>query len=157
MRSLGPLLMALFLSGCAVVDGGVELTKTIWGSSTRALEQARTTAIAKTYDKDYWAVVRAAFSSSEQIGRIFKKDEVRGYFVLIGIKGCVDTTEVGVFFVEVNDHQTRVEVSSLSTNAKRIVSKALFHQLDIDFGLALPDPEVPISNDKDVSKVNAKP
>ncbi len=157
MRSLGLVLMVLFLSGCAVVDGGVELTKTIWGSSTRALEEARTTAIAKTYDKDYWAVVRVALSSSEQIGQIFKKDEVRGYFVLIGIKGCVDTTEVGVFFVEVNDHQTRVELSSLSTNAKRIAAKALFHKLDIDFGLAPPDPEAPIAKDKDVPKVNAKP
>ena len=59
----------------------------------------------------------------------------------MGIKGSVNTTEVGVFFVEENDHRTRIEVTSLSTNAKRILSKNLFHGLDIVFGLVPPDPE----------------
>ena len=90
--------MGVLLSGCAAVDGGMELAKTIWGSSTRALEEAR------------------------------------GYLVLMGIKGSVNTTEVGVFFVEVNDTQTRVEIASLSTNAKRLVAKSLFHGLDVSFG-----------------------
>jgi len=55
--------------------------------------------------------------------------------------GSVDTTEVGVFFVELNDNQTRIELSSLSTNAKRLLAKGLFHGMDIVFGLAPPDKE----------------
>ena len=53
---------------------------------------------------------------------------------------AVNTTEIGIFFDELSDTQTRIEVSSLSTNAKRKVSKALFHGLDIAFGYLPPDP-----------------
>jgi hypothetical protein len=71
---------------------------------------------------------------------IFKKDEIKGYLVLMGVKGCVNTTEIGVFFDEISDNQSRIEISSLSTNAKRKVAKALFHGLDIAFGYIPPDP-----------------
>lgn len=119
----------------------IEITKTIWGSSTRKLEQARSDAITKTYDKSYWNTIRAAIAVMEKEEWIlFKKDEVSGYVVLMGIKGAVNTTEVGVFFVEVTPNQTRVEISSLSTSAKRLVAKPLFHHMDIAFGLLPPDP-----------------
>lgn len=148
MRLIIMAVMGLWLGGCVVIDGGVELTKTVWGSSTRALEQARAEAITKTYDKGYWDVLRSAVEFSQKKGYvIFKKNEIKGYMVLMGIKGSVNTTEVGVFFVELGDSRTRVEVSSLSTNAKRIVAKALFHGLDIAFGLVPPDPE-PVIEEK---------
>ena len=60
--------------------------------------------------------------------------------VVMGVHGCVNTTEIGIFFDELSDTQTRIEVTSLSTNAKRKVSKALFHGLDIAFGYLPPDP-----------------
>lgn len=123
----------LCLSGC-IINGGVELTKTIWGSSTRALEQARVNAITKTYGQKYWDTIRATLNVIEKNDyEIFKKNEVNGYVVILGIKGSVNTTEVGIFFVEVNEAQTRVEISSLSTNAKRIVAKTLFQGLDTVF------------------------
>ena len=129
----------VLLNGCALVEGGMEVGKTIWGSSTRALEHARANAITKTYQKGYWETLRASLEFLEQKGYvIFKKDEIKGYIIVIGVKGSVNTTEVGVFFLELGD-QTRIEVSSLSTNAKRLVSKALFHGLDINFGLIPPD------------------
>ena len=136
------LAMAVVLSGCAVVDGGIEVGKTFWGSSTRALEKARTNAITKTYDKPYWDTVRAAHEViAKNRYEVFKRDDVHGYAVLMGVRGSVNTTEVGVFFVEVGENQTRIELSSLSTNAKRMVAKNLFHGLDIAFGLIPPDPE----------------
>ncbi len=140
MRVILVIGLVLILNGCVVVDGSVEIGKTFWGSSTRALEKARAQSLTKTYDKGYWDVVRATEEFCQKKYLIFKKDEVRGYMVIMGIHGSVNTTEVGVFFVELNDHQTRIEVSSLSTNAKRIVAKALFHELDINFGLIAPDP-----------------
>ena len=72
---------------------------------------------------------------------IFNRDEANGYVVVMGVKGAVNTTEIGIFFVEINERQTRIEISSLSTHAKRIVAKDLFHGLDITFGYAPPDPE----------------
>ncbi len=151
MRFILIIPIVLLCSSCAVINGGQEFTKTIWGSSTRVLEQARDTAITKTYDKPYWDCVRQSIDIlKDQKLVIFKKDEVRGYVVVMGIKGSVDTTEVGVFFDEMSDEQTRLQISSLSTNAKRKLAALLFHQLDIAFGLAPPDPvvEEPVNDRK---------
>lgn len=126
-------------SSCTAWDNTVEVGKTIWGSSTRALEQARDHAITKTYDKPYWDCVRSAITYSKKHWVIFQKDEIKGYMVVMGVKGCVNTTEIGVFFDELSDNQTKVEISSLSTNAKRKVAKELFHGLDIAFGYLPPD------------------
>ncbi len=141
------IIMIVIFSGCAVIDGGIEAGKTVWGSSTRALENARVDAIVRTYDKGYWEVIRAAEEFCKDRYVIFKKDEIKGYMVIMGVKGTVNTTEIGVFFIDINDAQTRVEVSSLSTNAKRIVAKQFFHGLDIAFGLVPPDPEDIVPSD----------
>jgi len=144
MRLILTAVMGMFLSGCAVVDGGVEAGKTLWGSSTRALEKARADAITKTYDKNYWDVLKATVDFAKKNYVIFKKDEIKGYMVVMGVHGSVNTTEVGIFFVETAENQTRIEISSLSTNAKRLVSKALFHELDVAFALVPPDPSTPV-------------
>lgn len=141
MRVVVITLLCFFSAGCALIDGAAESVKTVWGSSTRALERVRYKAISKTYDKPYWDVVRAAINAAEHNRYvIFKRDDVQGYCVLMGIPGSVNTTEVGVFFAEISESQTRVEVASLSTNAKRFASKGLFHAMDVEFGLAPPDP-----------------
>ncbi len=148
MRFILLLSVVCLCSSCALVNTivgvPVELAKTIWGSSTRALEQARDRAVTKTYKKPYWDCVR---SSVDVVGKkgwvIFKKDEIKGYMVVMGVPGCVNTTEIGIFFVDLPDHQTRIEVSSLSTNAKRKVARILFHGLDIAFGFLPPDPVEP--------------
>ncbi len=106
--------------------------------------QARDKAITKTYDKPYWDCVRSAIAVvHKKHWVIFKKDEIKGYMVVMGVKGSVNTTEIGIFFDELSDTQTRIEISSLSTNAKRKVAKALFHGLDIAFGYLPPDPPEP--------------
>ena len=142
MRYILILAILLMGSSCAHPIGStVEFGKTIWGSSTRALEEARDKAITKTYDKPYWDAVRSAIAVVKKRNWvIFEKDEIKGYMVVMGVHGCVNTTEIGIFFDEVSDAQTRIEVSSLSTNAKRKVSRALFHGLDIAFGYLPPDP-----------------
>ena len=144
------------LCGCGTLK---EFSKSIWGSSTRVLEEARVNAITKTYDQGYWKCVRATIDFLNEKGYvIFQKDEVHGFIIVIGIPGAVNTTEVGVFFVELNENQTRIELSSLSTNAKRLLSKPLFHGLDIAFGLVPPDPEPVITKtDVENQKVEIKP
>jgi hypothetical protein len=146
MRFILIIAIAFFCSSCTALNNGldntVEFGKTIWGSSTRALEAARDKAVTKTYDKSYWDCVRSAIAVADKKNHwvIFKKDEIKGYMVVMGVKGCVNTTEIGVFFDELSDTQTRIEITSLSTNAKRKVAKALFHGLDIAFGYLPPDP-----------------
>jgi len=154
MRLIPLLVMVLLCSSCAFwdhpVDNTIEVGKTIWGSSTRALEAARDRAMTKTYDKSYWDCVRSAVAvvSKKQHWVIFKKDEIKGYMVVMGVKGCVNTTEIGVFFDRLSDTQTRIEVASLSTNAKHKVAKGLFHGMDIAFGYIPPDPPQPVEAQK---------
>jgi len=155
MRFILMIAIAALCSSCTALNNGVdntvEIGKTLWGSSTRALEQARDKAVSKTYDKPYWDCVRSAIAVTAKNGWvIFKKDEIKGYMVVMGVHGAVNTTEVGIFFDELSDNQTKIEVSSLSTNAKRKVAKALFHGLDIAFGYIPPDPPKPL----DLTKID---
>ena len=145
MRFILIIAIVCLCSSCTALNHGadntVEVAKTIWGSSTRALEQARDNAITRTYDKSYWDCVRSAIAVVDKKHWVmFKKDEISGYLVVMGVKGCVNTTEIGIFFDELSDKQTRIEISSLSTNAKRKVAQGLFHGLDIAFGYLPPDP-----------------
>ena len=115
-------------AGCASIS---ETGKTIWGSSIREMEKRRPYAITKTYPKGYWDCVQATLKAIEDNKYVvFQKDEVKGYIVVMGIPGYVNTTEVGIFFDELSDNETRIELSSLSTNAKRAAAKALFKGLD---------------------------
>ena len=163
MRFILMISIIFLCSSCAVWDNTQEVGKTLWGSSTRALENARDNAMTKTYEKSYWDCVRSAIDIVKRKKLVlFKKDEIKGYLVVMGIPGSVSTTEVGIFFDELTDTQTRVEISSLSTNAKRKVSKILFHGLDIAFGYLPPDPPelkvVPVSDqDADQNTTASKP
>ena len=121
-------ILCLALAGCASVT---EVGKTFWGSSIREMEKRRVDAITRTYHKGYWECMEAVLKVIEENHYlIFQKDEVRGYVVVMGIPGYINTTEVGIFFVEISDNEVRIELSSLSTNAKRAVAKALFKGLD---------------------------
>jgi len=123
--------MLFFVSGCASVE---ETAKTIWGSSTRALNEARSEALTKTFSRGYWEVLRMVVTTAEKTHLyVFKKDTIRGEIILMKVPGCVDTTEVGIFIVEISDNESRVEISSLSTRAKRAVARLIFKGLDVAF------------------------
>ena len=53
----------------------------------------------------------------------------------MGIKGNVDTTEVGIFFTQSNHTTVKLDVSSLSSSAKRKVAEAVFKELDQRFSV----------------------
>ncbi len=128
------LLSVVFFAGCA---SPMEISKTIWGSSTRSLEKARVNGIVKTYNQPvsrcYDEVLKAV--TDAQL-KVFIDDKAKSTIVVMGIKGSVNTTEVGIFFSETEDHQTKIFVSSLSSNAKRIVADKVFPKLDAILGLS---------------------
>ncbi|MCA9401650.1 MAG: hypothetical protein KC713_08480 [Candidatus Omnitrophica bacterium] len=141
---------ALFLSGCSQA---VEVSKTVWGSSTRALDHARVEGVSKSYDctiddcfdvvllldrtnrsellenKEYYTNV----TESPGVFDIFIKDRLHARIIVMGIEGNVNTTEVGIFFERDNLDMVRVDVSSLSSSAKRKVADAVFNELDRHF------------------------
>ena len=168
-RLLSVLTIIFFLMSVSSCSQVTEITKTLWGSSTRALEEARQEAISKTYQCSYAecfeAVLRLGqtFAKSEEEKALLekepKKDEAsskpavpgmvpidqkgsliifiqnkeKGHIVFVGIPGSVNTTEVGVFFVPGKDNTVRLEISSLSTNAKKKTAELIFAELDKQF------------------------
>ena len=77
MRFILIIMIACLCSSCSLVDTSEEVSKTLWGSSTRVLEEARDNAITKTYDKSYWDCVRNAIKvADKKKWIIFKKDEI---------------------------------------------------------------------------------
>lgn len=64
---------------------------------------------------------------------VFLKDPRQKHIVVIGITGNVDTTEVGIFFDEAGPAAVKIEISSLSSTAKKRVAQAVFEALDKRF------------------------
>jgi hypothetical protein len=132
MRIISCLFLCLILTGCG---HAIEFSKTIWGSSTRALEEARVNGIIKTYDcslsRCYDEVLKAAQDAQYTV---FINNKAKATIVVMGIKGSVDTTEVGIFFSDISDTQTKIYISSLSSNAKRTVAHTVFPKLDAILG-----------------------
>lgn len=138
-----------------------ETAKFIWGSSVKRLEEARVDAIKGTYrcsfNDCYDSVLTLARSEPVYVKKynedgkeiddkgnvkapdpvgffdVFINDRVKKRIVVMGIKGNVDTTEVGIFFSQPNLTTVKLEVSSLSSNAKRKVAEAIFTELDSHF------------------------
>ncbi|OGX36391.1 MAG: hypothetical protein A3C36_02145 [Omnitrophica WOR_2 bacterium RIFCSPHIGHO2_02_FULL_52_10] len=158
--------LSIFTSGCAHIT---ETVKALWGSSTKALEEARADALTRTYACQYQecfdAVLALAYQDDEwleppeeaaedeqeQEGEeelevkkskpsghfaVFIKNFKKKHIVVMGVPGNVDTTEVGIFFNELVDSTVKLEVTSLSSSAKRTVSEIVFRELDMKFSAA---------------------
>lgn len=130
----------ILLGGCAPLQ---ETAKSLWGTSTTALELARADALRKTYLCDLKECYEAALSlgrnegslkpQAEKFFDVFLKDPRRRHMVVMGIQGNVDTTEVGLFFEDLGGGVVRLEVSSLSASAKKKVARAVFEEFDRRF------------------------
>ena len=128
------------LSGCAVLD----MPKKVWGSSTRTLDKARVHALSATFschfndcfdnvltlDRQNTKLV----SKTRKFFDVFLQNRSEGVVVVMGISGNIDTTEVGIFFSpSTDDGETTVQISSLSSTAKRKVAGAVFNELRQQF------------------------
>jgi hypothetical protein len=141
----------LTLAGCSYV---ADFPKTVWGSSTRALESARDEAVKKEYvcslDDCFAAVLtlnrrdESTIPLTEKFFDVFIKNRIKRHLVVMRIKGNVNTTEVGIFFVRPTRTTVRIEISSLSSSAKEKVSNAVFQELDLRFSEATPADNGPL-------------
>lgn len=128
------------MMGCSPV---IELAKSIWGSSTRALEKARSDAVKQTFsctrDKcfddivDFAQVSLSAEDLEKKNYEVFIKDRKRGLIVVMDVPGCTDTTEVGIFLTDLAPSGVTIEISSLSENAKHNVADMLLGYLSLKY------------------------
>ncbi len=119
--------MLLVLVGCGPA---METAKILWGSSTRALEAARSNAFRRDFSCDLDACYKETLKIAElEKWEIFIKKRKEPMIVVMGIKGAVETTEVGIFFKSISAGRVEIAVTSLSTNAKRTAAETLFAEL----------------------------
>ncbi len=131
---LALLLLSFSALSCSMIH---ESVRTVWGSSVRVLQNERDNAISKSYycsmDECFQAVVDLA-ESADEMGKtpyeIFMKDRLRRFIVVIKVPVSVDTTEVGIFFDRLGKEEIKIELSSLSTNAKLNAAGLIFERLD---------------------------
>ena len=153
------MLFVLMVSpGCSHL---IESGKTLIGTSTRVLENARVEALSTMFKCSYYdcfdvvlSIARTA-SSIQPVGidgeeqtvdiekdvadkntkpfEVFMKNRSNGYIVVMGTSGNVNTTEVGIFFSKRGRQVIKVEISSLSSAAKRKGAKAVFAKLSSKF------------------------
>ncbi|MDD3375566.1 MAG: hypothetical protein PHY73_07600 [Candidatus Omnitrophica bacterium] len=117
--------------GCARL---MEIPKSILGSSTKALEDYRSTATVKQYPCSLDSCFNDILDIADEAELdIFIKEKKRGLIVLMGFEGVTDTTEVGIFLTSVSEAQTKLEVVSLSSSAQRIASELIFLELNNKF------------------------
>jgi hypothetical protein len=70
---------------------------------------------------------------------LFLQDKAKRHIIVMGVPTSIDTTEVGVFFEPTGAGETRVEISSLSTNAKTRAAEIIFAELEKSFAV-VPQP-----------------
>jgi hypothetical protein len=60
---------------------------------------------------------------------VFVRDPARNVLVLTNVPSCVDTTQVGLFFMPTPDGGTRIDVASRSERARETVSRMIVLRL----------------------------
>ena len=123
-RIVAALLVCVFLNGCATSTK--EMLRCIIGNSTKELEDSRKDAVTKVFDYSY----EICFAKVEKILKdmpnlsIYSKDT----HMIALFYTRSSTTEVGVFFTEIDPTHTKVEISSASPSTKEWIAKNLFSE-----------------------------
>lgn len=148
--------MCAVFAGCARLK---EIPKMLWGSSTLALEDARIDAVSRIYECSYNDCFNKILEIAKEVKEvkvkkdeedqtaeegdeaekvekvvtdqfhIFIQDRKRSLIVLMNIPNCINTTEVGVFFLSFGENTTKVEISSLSPDARDRAADIIFPSL----------------------------
>jgi len=109
---------AVLISGCASVR---ETAKGIAGISTKSLEEGRKNAVVKVFNYDYSTCYRLTLDALKKIGSYIYAQDIKKHLIAIYVSS-EDTTPVGIFFKEIDEKNTQIEVSSPSTYSKELIS-----------------------------------
>jgi hypothetical protein len=123
-KSLVLITAAVLISGCSVL---IEPFRKIAGISVtefRRGEKPKQTKVLNLGYNDCFTWVLAALKENKVV--IHMQSRRRGYIIVRGIPGSIDTTKAAIFFKSRGDTKTEIEVISLSSNAVETVAGILF-------------------------------
>ena len=124
------LLILLFFLGVSMGSGCAHYSadmNAVFARNIRDLEKARSSGKQMTVplSRD------DAFDKTIEILKnndltIYQRDRKKGYIVVMGLPKQVDTTRVGIFFESVENDQTKITLSSLSSTAVIRAASVIF-------------------------------
>ena len=120
-------LSIVFLAGCS---GTKEVLKGLAGVSTKVLEEGRKDALKKDFNYDLMTCYNDTKAILTRDGSYIYADELKSKRMIAIYISYEDTTPVGIFFSEISEGQTRVEISSPSIYGKETIAKRLFTALE---------------------------
>lgn len=116
--------IAALLAGCAV-----------FGSDVQGLDNIKE-AHKKVFDKDISRCYKLTTEALKKWKAVRFQKYKDGYIIAMEFeavfRGCINTTEVGIFFNEAEPHKTEVKVASLNYNLASFVASNLFNYIDKD-------------------------
>ncbi len=128
-------LLSVLSAGCATVK---ETAKGLAGISTQVLEEKRKDALRESFAMDYdscYAKVKSILKEKIMVKEDEKEVESQSWIYaddpekkMIAIYlSEVDTTPVGIFFIDEGQARTLIEISSPSTYAKENIADRIFN------------------------------
>lgn len=118
------LLIIVIVSGCARIS---ETSKVIAGTSTRALYEARASGKSQIFNLDLKTCYdKTILMLKKKKAYIYLHSLKEKRIVAMNFKGFNNTTEVGIFFSEINPSSTKLEISCLSTPLLEYASQEIF-------------------------------
>lgn len=114
------------LIGCASVK---EAAKCVAGVSTQILEDNRVGAIKEEFDVDYNTCYNKVKEKLKKIKSYIYAEDLKKKLIAVYVSS-EDTTPVGIFFKEIDDLHTQIEVASPSTFGKEYIAEEIFAAFD---------------------------
>lgn len=112
----------------------MELTEQIIGISTKSLEEEQIGRESKVFNCNYnFCYDKTLEVLKEMKVYVFLKNKKEHYIVAMNFdkifKKCINTTEVGIFFKEMENKQTKIDITCDNLNLSKFASNEIFFRL----------------------------
>lgn len=119
----------LIVGGCVTIKEGARV---VLGISTKEVEDARPRALKRTFDYDYDICYKETKQVLKDMGSYIYADNKDKKMIAIYVS-YADTTTVGIFFNEIGQNSTQIEVASPSSFTRDTIAPKLFLGLEKAF------------------------
>jgi len=116
-------------TGCASMKEGI---RSIVGISTKELENSREKSIKKVFKCDYFTCYTKTRGALTRIGAYIYAEDKKQDLIAIYVSQK-DTTPAGLFFQEIDNTHTQIEISSPSSYARDLIAEKVFSNLEASF------------------------
>ena len=112
----------------------VEVTKQIMGVSIKSLKEEQPGGESKVFNYDYNFCYEKTLEVLKEMGvYVFQKNKEEHYIIAMNFdkifKKCIDTTEVGIFFEEMENKRTKIDITCSNLNLVKFASEEIFSRL----------------------------